>query len=542
MTETIPAEDPIPRPFSPWSDTSISDSGSEKEVAIPTSNVLLTQAMRSTEAILDQLARLAVAIRRSGTSSRLQKADRSFDPGHHEDLKNYLVLMLLAKPSEIEKKRPEISDVDAKDISMNFGVDIAQLSTAQRHLIDANLRRRNRFIYAQRHAGKLAPADHFSTQKPAPKLETVNQPNKGPNILSAECRPSSPKIKPVSAASALSTALSDATRITDTTASAIATSFRFNISAPSTVISQLSFTGSKTTYPNPPHLKGLNSFKCPCCCLTLPVKFSEHDRWRLVDSILNDSFNPTSLTDLSLRKHIAQDLCPYTCYLNGCPRREVLYITRESWMNHIDKEHPCPSYWECFACDTAERFHTTETFTAHVKEHQSISESHLPTLIDVCLRKIPHITSCPLCHWAEDQREILNPKALFDHVAEHIHSFSLLSLPWAAAKNLIEKPSFDRSFEKVRNWFNTSFPTMVGGEEHQPCVDVNDPPEDDNYFNQNDYFAESSQRSGVAQMEPQSLESDSRCTLSLDSSFGSKSESMIESQFECKPASISVTL
>lgn len=177
-------------------------------------------------------------------------------------------------------------------------------------------------------------------------------------------------------------------------------------------------------------------------------------------------------------------------------------------MNHIDKEHPSPSYWECFACDTAERFHTAKTFTAHLKEHQSISESHLPTLIDVCLRKTPHITSCPLCSWAENQVGNVDPKALFDHVAEHVHSFSLLSLPWAAATNGNEKPGFDRSVKKVRDWFDAKFPITVVSEEHQPSVDFTyDTRNDDHYFNQNDYFAEISQRSGVAENESPILES-----------------------------------
>lgn len=494
--------------------------------------MLLTQAMKSTEAILDQLARLAVAIRRSGTSSRLQKADRSFDPENHEDLRNYLVLILLAKPSDIEDKRNEIWDINAKDKSVNFGVDIAQLSMAQQYLIDANLRRRNRFIYAQRHARKLAPIQLSPTPEPVPKLEVVNQSNRGLNIVLTESRAQrpSPETKPASAASALSKTLSDATGMTDTTASAVCTTFMFDISAPSTVMSRVSSTGSRINYPNPPQLKKLNSFKCPCCCLTLPETFSERQRWMLVDPIPNIFFTPTGLTDLILRKHIAEDLCPYSCYLNDCPRREVLYITRESWMNHVDKEHPSSLYWECFACDTAEKFHTAQTFASHVKEHQSISESHLPTLIDVCLRKTIHITSCPLCTWADDQVGNLDPKALFDHVAEHIHSFSLLSLPWAASNNGNEKSSFNQSVEKVRDWFDTNFPTMVVEDEHQPCVDATYSIQNDgNYFTQSDYFAESSQRSGLAQNESHSLESNSKWSLSRGSSFGSKSGSTIES-------------
>lgn len=199
-------------------------------------------------------------------------------------------------------------------------------------------------------------------------------------------------------------------------------------------------------------------------------------------------------------------------------------------MDHIEKDHPSSPYWECFACDTAGKFHTAETFTAHVKEHQSISESHLPTLTDLCLRKTPHITSCPLCTGAEDQVGNVDPKALFDHIAEHIHYFSLLSLPWAASNNGNEKPSFDGSVQKVRDWFNTNFSTMAVGEEHQPFFDAtNRIQNDSDYFHQNDYFAESSQDSGLTQNELHSLESNSKWPSSLDSSFGSKSGSTVES-------------
>lgn len=250
--------------------------------------------MKSAEAILNQLARLAVAIRRSGTSSRLQKADRSFDPKHHEDLRDYLVLKLLARPSDIEKKRHEIWNADNK--SVNFGVDRAQLSTAQQHLINANLRRRNRFMYAQRHARKLASIQLSPTPEPVTKLEVGNQSNRGLNMVLTEGRAQRPSPETMSApaASALSNTLADATGMTDTTASAIDTTFRFDISAPSTVLSQVSSTGSKISYPNPPQHKGLNSFKCPCCCLTLPATFAERPRWMLVDSSFKCLLYPNS--------------------------------------------------------------------------------------------------------------------------------------------------------------------------------------------------------------------------------------------------------
>ena len=125
----------------------------------------------------------------------------------------------------------------------------------------------------------------------------------------------------------------------------------------------------------------------------------------------------------------------------------------------MDKEHPSSTYWECcFGCDTAGKFHSAEAFEdhlfeAHVKEHH-VSAKHIPTLSDVCLKKTPQITTCPLCTWAEDREGNLDAKALLDHVAEHVHSFSLLSLSWA--KTVEGEPSFDLSvYKKVDHWLDS---------------------------------------------------------------------------------------
>lgn len=120
---------------------------------ITTSNSPLTDAIRSTDAIFYQFTDLTDAIKRRGTTSRLQNADWSFDPECHEDFKNYLVLTLLAKSSDIEERRRRHWELNnAKEYSMNFSVDITQLSVMQRRLIEANLQRLNRLIYAQYHA------------------------------------------------------------------------------------------------------------------------------------------------------------------------------------------------------------------------------------------------------------------------------------------------------------------------------------------------------------------------------------------------------
>ncbi|KAJ5376147.1 hypothetical protein N7509_013033 [Penicillium cosmopolitanum] len=115
---------------------------------------------------LNQLTRLIVAIRKAGTRSRLQKADSSFDPNCPQirSLRQHLELLLLVHPDEHGN-----SDSNKQQL------DPARLTLIQLRLIDANLRRRNRFLYAQKHAQKLGiPSGHpKNTQSEEPTL--VNQ-------------------------------------------------------------------------------------------------------------------------------------------------------------------------------------------------------------------------------------------------------------------------------------------------------------------------------------------------------------------------------
>ncbi|CZR51217.1 uncharacterized protein PAC_01092 [Phialocephala subalpina] len=489
-------EDPISRSFSPVSNASSSNSGSE---TISLSEPPLTEAIKSTEVILDQLTRLAVAIRRSGTASRLQKADRSFDPQDHEDLRSHLALILLARPADIEDRRHAYWDNSRRpDKSVNFGVDATQLNTVQQRLVDANIRRRNRFVYAQRHAIKLGASQVWSTPKRVENhhIDAVEGIPRRKEAVS-NWKQNNAGIEGLKITQ-------DTLATTDTTASAVGTTIVLNTSNAPTpsqqAMTQVSSTGLKLTYPNPPKVKeGLKSFKCPCCCQIFPSMFTERHLWR---------------------KHIAADLCPYTCPFDDCPEPQILYITREEWMTHFQTDHQSPKYWECFACDELGRILNVETFTTHIQnQHQeAISDSQIPTLIDICSRTaLPIIVSCPLCDFANEHGFTVDQNSLLDHVAKHVHEFSLRSLPWAAAASEVHKPSFDHSLEKVRNWF-TRWPTSEEGEECHPAVDAEYAIQGaDSYFGQNGYFAEDSERSSLAQMHFHTSGDDSEEMLSLSS-------------------------
>lgn len=138
-------------------------------------------------------------------------------------------------------------------------------------------------------------------------------------------------------------------------------------------------------------------------------------------------------SDLKQRKHLAGDICPYTCFVENCKFPERLYVNRKDWLQHIEKDHlRC---WECLPCQRRDQipllFMKEEEFLTHtkVKHGDSITEDQHPTLIRAAARPVPFgITRCPLC----DQTGPTDSDELLDHIAEHVHSFSLRSLPWPA--------------------------------------------------------------------------------------------------------------
>lgn len=115
----------------------------------------LELAVQDVDSILEQLASLAVAIRRSGSNSRMQKADRTFDPNKHQELRNHLTLLItFESPKKIEMLRTGTCATHREPNPPTTGLDL-HLDVVQTRLINTNLRRRHRFLYAQTHATKL---------------------------------------------------------------------------------------------------------------------------------------------------------------------------------------------------------------------------------------------------------------------------------------------------------------------------------------------------------------------------------------------------
>lgn len=77
-------------------------------------------------------------------------------------------------------------------------------------------------------------------------------------------------------------------------------------------------------------------------------------------------------------------------------------------------------------------FQTRDEFIYHLqKDHSSsVTEDEVYILSEISVKSSPLLIKfCPLCV-IEPQRIDLDPEVLLDHIGDHVHEFSLLSLPW----------------------------------------------------------------------------------------------------------------
>ncbi|KAE8138675.1 hypothetical protein BDV38DRAFT_281972 [Aspergillus pseudotamarii] len=453
-SQSAPApQEPPPRPFSPWSTDSDSDSREDNESRLGSTRNPLHEGMQNVEMMLDQLARIGVSIRQSGRRSRLQKADQRFRPEGHKELEQHLSTILLA--------RPEFS----KD-----GIELSKLTEVQQRLIHCNLKRRNRFLYAQQHSkglDSLSPMDQFTT--PVTDMKPTDP------------QPGLKDQRPGAANAKMSSGQGDGK--TGTSASAVSESYLLDgipVPAPATS-TIMSSTVIDLEYPRPPIVsKEAQLFRCPCCCVALPMFFLETNRWM---------------------KHVADDVSPYSCILSGCSNPYVLYSTKESWRKHLLTEHSSFEYYICFACTDKKQLYSENEFTMHIRiQHAStIPPDRIPLLTPLCKRSAPvKITSCPLCTWPEGEDGEVDKDVLLDHIAKEIHAFSLRALPWADDNGQETDERIEYSTNKVRDWLVENN-LSVNPSEERPVRERRSYLSE--YFEQNAYFGGSSAASNSSDVD-----------------------------------------
>lgn len=159
------------------------------------------------------------------------------------------------------------------------------------------------------------------------------------------------------------------------------------------------------------------------------------------------------------RRHILNDIDPYVCLFEACEKPENCFKTVDDWLSHIQWQHTI-----VFSCQStgheSELFDSSADLELHMHQQhwREFSESQLPFLVHKSLRPSPDTfgafararesigvskdstSLCPLCLFSADEPNMppnsmsgeKKFKNIMNHIASHMESIALLSLPAAA--------------------------------------------------------------------------------------------------------------
>lgn len=159
------------------------------------------------------------------------------------------------------------------------------------------------------------------------------------------------------------------------------------------------------------------------------------------------------------RRHILNDIDPYVCLFEACDKPENCFKTVDDWLSHIQWQHTL-----VFSCQStgheSELFNSSADLELHMHQQhwREFSEPQLPFLVHKSLRPSPDTfgafararesigaskdstSLCPLCLFSADEPNMppnsisgeRKFKNIMNHIASHMESIALLSLPAAA--------------------------------------------------------------------------------------------------------------
>ncbi|KAK3339887.1 hypothetical protein B0T25DRAFT_512128 [Lasiosphaeria hispida] len=410
----------------------------------------------SIKATLHHLIHVSVLIRKSGDRFRHARADQDLkrvereSPNTYAAFKTHLETVILFGPSEYcllsllnSAVRRDAIPTGVRAILRSWLHN--RLGPIQQRLVEANVIRRHRMMLSRKEGrpDTTLPAGSQSLHRQAvlPRATTAIQRPVETHDFSppvAEMPPPSVlPVRPMAGASAIQTA----------TAIGPALDLRTARSArASSTMSRLTRTGENQDYPKRSVLQ--ESPVCPYCGVLLDKERSREEKWQ---------------------GHVAHDLNPYTCIFNDCKEPYKLYSTREQWTAHLRSDHSA-THWYCSDClvhvgagnDLAPYFDSESDCREHLISHHgdSLSPEELALKVKLSGRSTISPVSCPLCLNDGNRVDVEDD----DHIASHLHSFSLRALPWdhnlddglASAGSSDSSPtpglppiSFDEDFDAV---------------------------------------------------------------------------------------------
>lgn len=277
---------------STWSDFSNDQLGDgDLDTQGCASHGLRSELSRQITGVIDQLNRLSTAIRRSGSVMRYEKADLSLAISGHLDfissLHFYLARevlshnphgMSLLRSKSFSGPRQSLKSISVEE-ALRFRQDLIghTLRSVQDRLITANVKRRNRILYARRRAEKMVESLGMQSEtSPSVKVSIPLALNRGPQIQQAILP--QPNFGPEERRAQTKAPGAPGTA---TTATGVGSQLNASHLRSSVASGKLTRTGAATEFPRTPWRdRGTSIFQCPYCYDTMDRKYSERARWR----------------------------------------------------------------------------------------------------------------------------------------------------------------------------------------------------------------------------------------------------------------------
>lgn len=212
------------------------------------------------DSAIENLALIGVAIRRTGKASRRRREDAQFDRQDYGELRRHLECIILLRPSKA---------------GLETELNPSTLSIVQERLIEANLKRRHRFVFAQNRSRKLGTrGTHQSTD------DHVLQQDE---LFGGEGKGEASPAKTRSTQGAQPPA--PPTRGGLTIASTAEGTLQYGGNGryvSGAARTQITALAADTEFPKPPRtLEDRHIGKCPCCCQSIPTKeMDDPIKWR----------------------------------------------------------------------------------------------------------------------------------------------------------------------------------------------------------------------------------------------------------------------
>lgn len=226
---------------------------------------------RNIRTILNQLARISLAIQKSGAKHRFKRVDTLLDEALYAPFKSHLSFLILIKFDTTSQSS-----------------DYEKLSKVQKRLVHANIVRRNRI----KQLTKPSPSAGISQRQTEDRRDPITSVNEAllattlptQNVQQQAAVPLDPNPVPQSQSEAKPThsrATDQAiSRATSTPGSGLTTNIQAILSKMTrSVATKATHIGASVEYPRCPHGKTDEDFECPYCNSILPSQYREKASW-----------------------------------------------------------------------------------------------------------------------------------------------------------------------------------------------------------------------------------------------------------------------